>query len=304
MNSSSIASSIENVDGLEDALETLELLRAIFPLDGELMMDEPTANLVNHPSTDPNHRRAPSELTFKLQIIIPAGSTYLPQPIEFLYLGCALARLPPRLWLDRHPHLSHAEWQQLSDRIEQKRVVTTDALPDTLSLLSQMLPDWLNELRSFNMPPPVSQIPPTVNKLCTRAWFRFPSLSTKSKRTDLVQLASKYSMTGFVLAGKPAYLALEADSNRVNDIEEYWSEIKTVSWADIPPFQNKVSEVMRGTGVGRLFETMKEVTESMISHNARNGRSDRAEREEVAEWLRRLGVSDQTLSAVLSFSCL
>lgn len=94
-----------------------------------------------------------------------------------------------------------------------------------------------------------------------RVWFWFPSLSTKSKRDDMVNWASQYGLTGFVLAGellfslvrfffqtlfaepffpkgKPALLCVEGD---VREIEAYMGEVKSVSWADVPSFQKKVS---------------------------------------------------------------
>jgi hypothetical protein len=38
-----------------------------------------------------------------------------------------------------------------------------------------------------------------------RVWFWFPSLSTRSKRKDLVDYAPRYGLTGFVLAGKSTH---------------------------------------------------------------------------------------------------
>lgn len=47
----------------------------------------------------------------------------------------------------------------------------------------------------------------------------------------MVNLAPSYSLTGFVLAGKPGVLCLEGMSA---DIDSYMSFIKTNSWGDIP----------------------------------------------------------------------
>jgi hypothetical protein len=80
-----------------------------------------------------------------------------------------------------------------------------------------------------------------------RVWFWLQSLSTKSKRDDIVNWAPEYHLTGFVLAGeylvsltssflltftpitgKPGILCLEGKSSSINN---YMSEIKSVSWS-------------------------------------------------------------------------
>lgn len=314
----------------QDAHDFLELLQAIFPLEGELIMNESTTKLLNYSPTETESEPSdwqqyhPPELNFKLRVDIPSSSSQ----VESLYIGCSLDletnSTYPKLWLDRHPHLDHSSWQQLSGRIERELEselpsITIENLTDSLTHLSQKLPEWFQEIKLSDLSlPTLLTIPQDTSSLglethhdsndqiCTRAWFKFPSLSTKSKRTDLVKLATRFSMTGFVMAGKPGWLALEIQQNRVLEIEKYWSEIKTVSWADIPSFQKKVSEVMREVGVKRCFDDMKEITEFMISHHSRkplkNNKSELVEKEEIADWLRKLGVPEQTLLVVLGFS--
>ncbi|EGF99744.1 uncharacterized protein MELLADRAFT_68368 [Melampsora larici-populina 98AG31] len=317
----------------QDAHDFLELLQAIFPLEGELIMDEPTSKLLHNPPSESepyNWQQDLSELNFKLRVDIPKDSIKFLSQVDSLYIGCSLDlktnHTNPKLWLDRHSHLDHSSWQQLSGRIENElkselSIVTIENLTDTLTHLSQKLPEWVQEIKSSDLsistPITIVQNPSSIgledhdhsNELmCTRAWFKFPSLSTKSKRNDLVNLAIKYSMTGFVMAGKPAWLAIEIDYHQVLEIERYWSEIKTVSWADIPSFQKKVTEVMREVKVKRCFGQMKEVTEFMISHsrkkllNPHHNKSDHVEKEEIADWLRRLGIPEETLLVVLGFS--
>ena len=43
---------------------------------------------------------------------------------------------------------------------------------------------------------------------------------------------------GGLTPGKPALLCLEGDGDAVG---QYMSDIKSISWSDIPPFQKKVS---------------------------------------------------------------
>ena len=71
--------------------------------------------------------------------------------------------------------------------------------------------------------------------------MHLPSLSTRSKRQDLVSYAASYEITGIVSAGKPGLLILEGPS--ANVIELYLSYIKTHSWADVPAGQRKPMHV-------------------------------------------------------------
>lgn len=94
---------------------------------------------------------------------------------------------------------------------------------------------------SSSHPDPDLNLPPEPLE---RAYLWFPSLSTPSKRRDLVTYASRYDLTGFVLAGKPGLLCLEG---RGRAFERYMSDIKNESWGDIPSYQKKVSSRLRPT---------------------------------------------------------
>lgn len=114
-----------------------------------------------------------------------------------------------------------------------------------------------------------------------RVWFYFPSLSTRTKRDDLVDNASGYALTGFVLAGKPGVLCLEGGSA---DIDAYMSFIKTHSWGDIPSHQKKVSEKFRETeGVQRAFSGMEEITDSLGERSGK--RAKRGDMQALGAWL-------------------
>lgn len=55
-----------------------------------------------------------------------------------------------------------------------------------------------------------------------RTWFWLPSLSTRSKRDDLVSYARQAGLTGFVLAGKPAIVCVEGSRHTA---QTYMSEV-------------------------------------------------------------------------------
>jgi hypothetical protein len=109
--------------------------------------------------------------------------------------------------------------------------------PKILSVLLQRHQETLltTSTSSSSHPDPDLDLPPEPLE---RAYLWFPSLSTPSKRRDLVTYASRYDLTGFVLAGKPGLLCLEG---RGRAFERYMSDIKNESWGDIPSYQKKVS---------------------------------------------------------------
>lgn len=107
-----------------------------------------------------------------------------------------------------------------------------------------------------------------------RVWFYFPSISTRSKRDDLVTNAPRYGLTGFLLAGKPGILCLEGGSAAIDDFMKF---IKTDSWGNIPSQHKKVSERHRETAtrLQRTFDDMQEITEMVGERRGeRANRSD------------------------------
>lgn len=71
-----------------------------------------------------------------------------------------------------------------------------------------------------------------------RTWIYLPMLYTKEKRADLIAYGKIYDITGFVAAGKPACMCLEGTAENVS---QYLSDIRSISWADIPPQDKKMS---------------------------------------------------------------
>jgi hypothetical protein len=126
-----------------------------------------------------------------------------------------------------------------------------------------------------------------------RTWHLFPSLSMKDKRKDLVSYASRYNLTGFVLAGKPGLVVLEhtmqaTAEDSINVIDSYWSDIKTTSWSDLPPGHKKVSEKHREVGVARCFHDMQDVTsidEIGSASIIENGRVRKNDLDKIKVWL-------------------
>ncbi|KAL6613283.1 hypothetical protein LY90DRAFT_697949 [Neocallimastix californiae] len=71
-----------------------------------------------------------------------------------------------------------------------------------------------------------------------REWIYLPMLYSKEKREDLITYAKPFGFTGFVSPGKPACICIEGQAK---DIPKYLNDIRSISWADIPPRDKKMS---------------------------------------------------------------
>ncbi|CAH0021710.1 unnamed protein product [Clonostachys rhizophaga] len=129
-----------------------------------------------------------------------------------------------------------------------------------------------------------------------RVWFYFPSISTRSKRDDLINHAPGYGLTGFLLAGKPGVLCVEGGSQAIDD---YMKFIKTESWGDIPSGHKKVSERYResGSDIKREFRDMQEITDDLGER--RGERANRNDMKALEAWLNEKGQLNKEKSTKL-----
>lgn len=232
----------DEVDIPTSTSQCMEKLRACLEKSAAFPSPPPTISLTVHLSVN-------NLQTIQLNISVPFHSSD-PEPLE----------PPPMTYtLRQPPWLTKADLAQLSASLPQDDVVTA------FEYIQNSAPKFLKSAPNSSNHALTSK-GPTV-----RVWFYFPSLSTREKRDDLVNHAPGYSLTGFVLAGKPGLLCLEGTSV---DIDSYMKFIKTESWGDIPSHQKKVSERYREQGVGRVFEGMEEITDEWERGGQRANRSD------------------------------
>ncbi|KAH8090960.1 hypothetical protein HD553DRAFT_303802 [Filobasidium floriforme] len=159
--------------------------------------------------------------------------------------------------------------------------------PKILSVLLLRQQETLLNLNLNSTSASSSSSQPDPDEPLERAYLWFPSLSTPSKRRDLVTYASRYHLTGFVLAGKPGLLCLEG---RGRAFERYMSDIKNESWGDIPSYQKKVTERTRHQIPHRAFSIMQEITHLIDQRGVHGNRGDMRQ---VKEWMARYGLEDE-----------
>ncbi|KAL4979542.1 hypothetical protein BDW66DRAFT_127683 [Aspergillus desertorum] len=279
-------------------LSTIDLLAAMFPSPGELDLDASTTECIDKvrewcECEDPSAAARPSAIpvnillavhapisnangkTIQVNVSIPLHSQDGPAADEAPAITCSL-RQPG--WMSKAEAAKLASAMPADDVFAALEFIQENgaAFLEGLKLDSASAPD---------RPPAPAE---SINEPLVRAWFYFPSLSTRAKRADMVNYAPDYGLTGFVLAGKPGVLCLEGTSR---DIDSYMSFIKTHSWGDIPAHQKKVSERFRETeGVERVFAGMEEITDSLGERGGQ--RANRGDMQALEAWLGTRGLGE------------
>lgn len=279
-----MAASKPHREAIQTALDEVELLRAMYPSEDELIVDESTDDVLsrlrqwceNDSVTDPE---TPSSIGFVLNLEVgePPGSRRVPLHFDLKLKGDFLLQesILLKLRVGRPDWLTKTETAQLAEGMPED---------DILSSIEYIRERAIVQLASEK--PEI--LPPDENSAhIARVWFYFPSISTKSKREEIVEIAPSYGLTGFLLAGKPGVLCLEGETLR---IDAYMKYIKTVSWADIMPGHKKVSERFRETGphLSRVFSDMQEITNLL---EKRGERSNRGDMRALEAWLTEKGLA-------------
>lgn len=329
---------------LSNQLSCIDMLQAIYCLPGELATDASDAEAVEklrdflETSLSPSAAAASSSdsytclpdavnMTLRVQstgheseIVGKPKSVQLCIAIPLTTRGASLAhpllslRCPD--WLDRKTHVRLLEdCTTVLSVPEDPETDGTEYVTRAVDHLQTVLPKYLTTATASIQPPSGGHVSSMTDyPSVLRVWYWLPSLSTKSKRADLVTYASSSTkddrppLTGFVLAGKPGIICLEsslvpaASPSAVRaasaQIDTYWRRIKTESWSDIPSAHKKVSERMREECVPRAFGKaspadgpgiigatgMVEVT-GMLRESMRGHKSNRGDLSVLVRWI-------------------
>jgi hypothetical protein len=182
--------------------------------------------------------------------------------------------------------LRQPEWMSRAEVLELMTTVSEDE--DVLTAIEQLRDAVVNHLQTTQANSTQKEENRRPEPI-VRVWFYFPSISTRSKRDDLVTNAPSYHLTGFLLAGKPGILCLEG---RSQDVDDYMKFIKTESWGDIPAHHKKVSERYREAGddVNRVFAGMTEITD--LVGERRGERANRQDMKALEAWMGERGLGE------------
>ncbi|OKL56773.1 hypothetical protein UA08_07927 [Talaromyces atroroseus] len=270
-------------DMMESQLSMIDLLIAMFPSASELEIPESTREGIDtlrdwcqDPTETPTG--IPSSLSLAVCLAVTTEKTIQVNIKISLQLENPESKEPlPITYSLRQP-----EWMSKAEVANMAAAMPPD---DVFAAFEYIRDEAMHFLETRQT---LTETATRSSEPLVRVWFYFPSLSTRGKRDDLVNYASDYSLTGFVLAGKPGVLCLEGIST---DIDAYMSFIKTNSWGDIPSHQKKVSERFRETAdIQRVFPGMEEITDSLGERSGQ--RANRGDMQALEVWLKARGLHE------------
>jgi hypothetical protein len=284
-------SSLLPSDIIESQLATIDLIAAMYPSPGELEIPESTAECIEKlrdwcqdPTSTPS--KIPTSISLTVCLPITDGDKTIQVNIS------VPLQTESQRPMDQPPPLGYSlrqpDWMSKAEVAELASSMPRDDALEAFEYIQAESVRFLELKQTQALASEGMNTDPRSRSPLVRVWFYFPSLSTRKKRDDMVNLAPGYSLTGFVLAGKPGVLCLEGVSP---DIDAYMSFIKTHSWGDIPSHQKKVSERFRETeGVQRVFSGMEEITDSLGERGGQ--RANRGDMQALEAWLGSKGLQE------------
>ncbi|EGP90171.1 unnamed protein product [Zymoseptoria tritici ST99CH_1A5] len=267
-------------------LDYIDLLRAMYPADDELLMDQETEVMLSNARTwceDDAIERPNMTATISLSLVL-TFSTAAKQDSRKLVLTIELplAALEPvsaEVPLEGRLRVG-ADWLTKAEALRLQFDLPEHDILSAIDIVRYRATEHLATLQQ------TAVVAGDISGPEVRAWFYFPSISTRAKRDDLVNHAPSFGLTGFLLAGKPGVLCLEGGAQRIDDFMKF---IKTESWGDIPPGHKKVSEVLRESCTERSFSRMEEITDQLEKRGQRSNRSDM---KGLEQWLAARGLGE------------
>ncbi|KAF7563537.1 hypothetical protein G7046_g576 [Stylonectria norvegica] len=291
-------------------LSQIDLLMAMYQLDSAISVDSESLQLLEtlrdwcESETDPDPQiTETAQINMLLCLGIPNGdeksldgtktlqiALYIPLTQEREDIAATYDTEPPPIKARVH----QPAWM---NRAEVARLNTEIPSQDILSIIEHIQEAASQHLVLADFRKSESNSSPLATDAeIVRVWFYFPSISTRSKRDDIVHYAPTYGLTGFLLAGKPGVLCLEGGSE---PIDQFMKFIKTESWGDIPSQHKKVSERHREKieESKRAFKDMQEITD--VLGERRGERGNRNDMKALEVWLNNCGLGEALKKVII-----
>lgn len=276
------------LDLIEHQIAQIDLLLAMY-MDEEVTMEKHSRDVLDVLKSGIENNTLPKRNTLGSSVMIlllnlmvgEKNALQLDISVPFAYEGDQVPEeAPPVKVRIRQPiWLNRAETAQLNAQVTNQE--------DLFSTIDSIKEAAVDQLQAQSLRQVQSEVSTETSGPLVRAWFYFPSISTRSKRDDFIIHAPSYDLTGFLFAGKPGLLCIEGTSV---SIDNYMKFIKTESWGDIPSHHKKVSERLREEGVKRVFVDMQEITDEVGER--RGARANRGDMKAVEGWLGERGLGE------------
>lgn len=232
---------------LEKQMSELELLKSMYPnpediviTDNKVLQDIQNF-LDNKTDFTPNHLDFVINLwinELKLEICVNLPSLY-PNEEPDIYVRCN------QLNREQEKSLNSALSEHLKNTYQADvclYTVTSWLQENVDSFTIKMVP---NEKKG------VDEEPRAVEYNFVRYWIFSHHIYNKRKREDIVKKAKDLKLTGFCLPGKPGVICIEGMDN---DCNEWWKDIKSMSWKKIGIRKTEVFEITEQKTEQKFFK--------------------------------------------------
>lgn len=216
------------VDCLTQQTYELELLKSMYPNDGEIVVtDDYVLRDIENFITN-GSQYTPSHLDFVINIFIHNNKleicitlpTFYPKEEPDIYIRCN------QLNRQQQTNLNNA----LSEYITKNHLGEV-CLYTAISWLQENTDKFIKENNKnvIANKHKNEEKEPIFNKF-VRMWIYSHHIYSKKKREEIVQRARELKLTGFCLPGKPGVICIEGEDV---DCKDWWKDIKAMNWQKI-----------------------------------------------------------------------
>ncbi len=216
------------MENVEFQLSELDMIRSMFPGDGELVLDDPSAEqelrfCLQHQGTD-----LPIGLSYRV-ILTTNRSSEVELHISMGQKYPTEQRLRTRVQSNAFSRESQSKMNRDLERYLEEQVTQGE-------LAAGVAVAWVQEnwqdyaLEATEPLPTACPAPVDQCQKFTRLWIYSHHIYSKTKRKNILDLAPDHGLTGFCMPGKPGIICLEGLARNCIDA---WSVIKSWNWKKI-----------------------------------------------------------------------
>jgi len=238
-----ILSKVENqdelVENLEQQMNEVEMLEAMFANPGEFALDEP--NLLDdckswlRAASLNKVDFVPPRLAFSIRIELAFGADQVQIYVQFPHEYPSSEK--PEVFVKSEKSLNRDTQAQLNEQLSLFMAGNLNAgemcALEIISWLQDNITEYVAKTKEQAKTKSSSTNTSSVKKVndkFMRFWIYSHHIYSKIKRRDILDLSKEFNLTGFSMPGKPGIICLEGTESNVNDA---WSVIKSWNWKKI-----------------------------------------------------------------------
>lgn len=247
---------------LEQQIDEIELLQSMFSQPGEFVIEDMNAYSLLKSFVEGTETKHPNTIACTIHLII--DSTEGKPEMEFdIELTCRLPNeYPTKQFPEVHVH-SDSLTRSAQDNFNKGILEYTKSELCVGDVCLLQIIEWARERApDYYTPPPVmSQLSHDSsqeldsNHFC-RMWLYMHHIYSKTKRRNILSLASDLDLTGFCLPGKPGVVCIEGYNKQT---KEFYNVLRRWNWKSITCRKREIIEDARDIDKERKITGFQEL---------------------------------------------